>query len=311
MNNVRPCTSDLQQSPMQYAEFQGQGFYIKRDDLMSPDLGGNKGRKFRFLLKQPSSQLEKLVAFGSAQANSLLSLAVLCHRQGWQLDYYVQRLLPIITTGSLPSNYQRAKALGVDIKTWPADISAEQVEPYLQGLTVADDSCLFVSEGGRIAEAESGIAELAEELNLWAKQQGIIDWAVVLPSGTGTTAVFLQRHLHAPVYTCACVGGEAYLRRQFFSLVADATSHPHIIASEQKFHFGKLKLSSYQMWLALKAQTNIEFDLLYDPMAWQVVVPWLRQHRPSTTLVYLHQGGVGGNVTMLPRYQRKYPSEGE
>ncbi|RJG42220.1 1-aminocyclopropane-1-carboxylate deaminase/D-cysteine desulfhydrase [Motilimonas pumila] len=301
----------LSGSPVELSHFQGQDFYIKRDDLLSADFSGNKARKFHFLLQQKPHQLQRLIAYGSAQANSLLSLAALCKHQGWQLEYYVNRVPPMVQQSGAASNYQRAIALGASVITWPVELSSSQVEGYLQAKAAKDNTSLFVSEGGRIPEAEIGIAELANELQAWADKNSIADWVVVLPSGTGTTALFLQQHLLVPVYTCACVGGESYLKHQFSSLIKDTSRHPKVINAKQKYHFGKLKLSSYQIWLKLLAETRIEFELLYDPMAWQVIMPWLQRHRPNTTVVYIHQGGVRGNVTMLPRYQRKYPLEGE
>jgi 1-aminocyclopropane-1-carboxylate deaminase/D-cysteine desulfhydrase-like pyridoxal-dependent ACC family enzyme len=62
----------------------------------------------------------------------------------------------------------------------------------------------------------------------------------------------------------------------------------------------------YQTWLDLQEQTDIEFDLLYDPLMWQCLEQW-QEENPTKTVIYIHQGGILGNESMLPRYQRKYP----
>ncbi len=88
----------------------------------------------------------------------------------------------------------------------------------------------------------------------------------MLPSGTGTTALFLQKNLPFEVFTVACVGGSEYLKKQFFHLEKEEKYHPKIIQMPKKYHFGKLYKEFYEIWKELKAETKIEFDLLYDPL---------------------------------------------
>ena len=54
---------------------------------------------------------------------------------------------------------------------------------------------LFIEEGGRQEEAEYGIRLLAEEIIEWQKKEKIDKLNVFLPSGTGTTALYLQKNL--------------------------------------------------------------------------------------------------------------------
>jgi len=54
----------------------------------------------------------------------------------------------------------------------------------------------------------------------------------------------------------------------------------------------------------LQKDTKIEFDLLYDPMGW--IVMDNRRERLGQGTLYIHQGGLLGNVTMLQRYKKKF-----
>lgn len=85
----------------------------------------------------------------------------------------------------------------------------------------------------------------------------------------------------------------------------DETSHPTVLTSTTKHYFGHLYQEDYQIWQALLAQTHIEFDLLYDPLMWRLLSAW-RAENPDRNLLYLHQGGLLGNESMLPRYQRQF-----
>ena len=169
-----------------------------------------------------------------------------------------------------------------------------------------DDTTLVVPEGGKAKIAEAGVKQLARELLDWTRLEGKKQFVVALPSGTGTTALYLSKHLKPhgiEVITCACVGNAEYLTEQFNTL--ETENHPTILSVRDKHHFGRLYQSDYETWNALYDQTNLEFDLLYDPYMWQCLQPWLAENKDKT-LIYIHQGGLLGNESMLPRYQREF-----
>ena len=175
---------------------------------------------------------------------------------------------------------------------------------------------LWIEEGGRQKEAEVGIQLLAEEIIEWQKEQKIENLKIFLPSGTGTTALFLQKALSTcptegtnalgvlKVFTTPCVGDDAYLKKQFLMLEGDEKYHPKILNLEKKYHFGKLYRDSYKIWLKLHEQTGVEFDLLYDPKGWMTMMKFPEIFSKPT--LYIHQGGLIGNESMLLRYERKY-----
>ena len=89
-------------------------------------------------------------------------------------------------------------------------------------------------------------------------------------------------------------------------LEADPLYHPKILSLPKKHHFGKLYRENYEIWLKLHQQTGVEFDLLYDPLGWRALLahPEVYDTKP---MLYIHQGGVLGNESMLLRYKRKFP----
>jgi 1-aminocyclopropane-1-carboxylate deaminase/D-cysteine desulfhydrase-like pyridoxal-dependent ACC family enzyme len=54
------------------------------------------------------------------------------------------------------------------------------------------------------------------------------------------------------------------------------------------------------MYQQLLAQTDIEFELLYDAKTWLVLQEWTC----DKPILYLHNGGISGNASMLARYRR-------
>ena len=295
----------LTNTPVTTVQFNGYTIHVKRDDLLHPDFSGNKARKLYYLLQQDLTGIERLVSYGSVQANSLHSMAALAKLKGVELDYYVAPI-PAWLKDNPSGNY--LAALNNDANIIEV---AEKPKAYIERNVQTDaDGCLFVPEGGHCAQAEVGVGLLADELVNWAKEQRCPGIKIMLPAGTGTTALFLQKSLRGKgldfeVMTCACVGDEAYLEQQFTELCSDKRNHPTILPRRKKYHFGKLYPEFYELWQQLNTQTGMEFDLLYDPLGWQCLLDGLASVSSEVPLVYIHQGGLQGNATMLARYQRK------
>ena len=273
-----------------------QRYFVKRDDLLHSDFSGNKARKFYYFLKNDLQGIEKIISHGSNQSNAMYSLSVLCKLKNLKFDYYVSHL-PDILSKNPNGNYKEALKNGMNLIIGEVPTSFQENE-------------LFIAEGGAIKEASFGIEILANEIKSWAKEQNIEDkrLKIFLPSGTGTTALYLQKFLPFEVFTCSCVGDDEYLKKQFLDL--EEKNHPKILKKEKKYHFGKLYKEFYLKHLELLKQTNIEFDLLYDSLGWIVFEEFVKnlENKDGYVFLYIHQGGVLGNKTMIERYKFKFPN---
>lgn len=280
-------------SPTQKITFKNQEFFIKRDDLLDLDFSGNKARKLAYYLENNFTHIDTLVSYGSAQSNAMYSMSVLAKRKGWNFIYYVDHIASWLKEN--PSgNYAAAIQNGMEI-----------IEKEVDKTLLDQSNILYIKEGGAVKEAQFGIEQLAKEINNWKKEQAFEKIKIFLPSGTGTTALFLQKYLQDEVITCPCVGDSKYLKQQFLELIDDEMLHPTIIEPNKKYHFGKLYQENYEIWNKIKKETNIEFDLLYDPVGWNTLLSHLDKYK-QYPIFYIHQGGLKGNETMLLRYERKY-----
>lgn len=279
-------------SPIHEVVFNKQKYFIKRDDLLNSDFSGNKARKFYYYLINDFPDIKKVVSHGSSQSNAMYSLSVLCKLKNWQFDYYVDHTASFLKENPI-GNYKYAIKNGMNI-----------IESKLPDFF--DKETLFINEGGALVQASHGIEILANEIKLWVNQNNIKNIKIFLPSGTGTTALFLQKFLPFEVLTCPCVGDEEYLKKQFEAL--EKENHPLIIKTDKKYHFGKLYKELYEIHNNLLNQTNIEFDLLYDSLGWICFENYVKQLKEAnTTFLYIHQGGIIGNESMYDRYKHKYP----
>jgi 1-aminocyclopropane-1-carboxylate deaminase len=279
----------MQNSPITPFEFEGNFFHIKRDDFLSP-FEGNKARKFYYFYKNDFPKIKKVISFGSNQSNAMYALSKLCKFKGWEFIYFTNHI-PKFLKENPEGNYLEAIRNGA--KIIEIDLKGDELREYV--LSLKRDDILIIEEGGRVREAEYGIKLLAEEINDYAKKNNL---KVFLPSGTGTTAYFLAKHLDVEVLTVACVGDKDYLKKQFEFLGGE--KFPTILTPRKKYHFGKLYKNLFNVWRKLK-NSGIEFDLLYDPIGWDTILYYNLQN-----VLYIHQGGLKGNITMLKRYIRKF-----
>lgn len=281
-------------SPFEKHTFHHQTFYLKRDDLLDKDFSGNKARKFHYFLTHDFSHIKRVVSSGSNQSNAMYSLSVLARLKGWEFMYVCDHIPSFLKENPI-GNYKAALENGMKIVA--SSLRMEEVQKWL------DEKSLHVEEGGRQIEAEEGVKRLAEELVVDVKTQGITHPYLFLPSGTGTTALFLQKHLPFPVFTCNTVGDSVYLQKQWEMVEPNLNAYPTILETKQKYHYGKLYVELYVLWKRLKEDMGVEFDLVYDPVGWTALLEHLSTL--DGTPIYLHQGGLLGNVSMLARYARK------
>ncbi len=268
--------------------------YIKRDDLLDPIIGGNKARKLSYFLHNPPS-IKRIVSYGSLHSNAMAALSEVAKRFGWNFIYYA-KLDPKVVAAPL-GNLKLALENGMELCAIE-DIPFKEYN-YL-ARTIYEDETLIVPEGIRCQEAQVGIKALATEIREWAKGREV---KVFLPSGTGTTALFLQKYLDLPVLTVPCVGDVDYLKKQFDSLEPDSSRHPTILQPPRKYRFGRLYIELFELWLQVRECSGVEFDLLYDPVG---IATLLKYDLIDENLLYIHQGGLLGNETMIARYKRKF-----
>ena len=181
----------------------------------------------------------------------------------------------------------------------------KSAKPPSSNLLAAQDcfigDSLFINEGVWQPQAEAGFISQARQIERWADAEGkTVD--IFLPSGTGTSAAFLAKHVKFDVYTCPCVGDADYLKSEIEALTPN--SKARILQPPKKYHFGDLKPELYQIWREVCEQTGIEFELIYDPVGFLTMMANLGAFKNE--ILYIHQGGALGNISQKLRYERKF-----
>ena len=252
--------------------FSKRRYFVKRDDLISKHFSGNKARKLLHFLSEDYAHIHRIISHGSVQSNALYSLSVLAKKKGWHFEYYVDHI-PQYLRDNPQGNYLGA-----------LENNTHFILANVSECDFHDTKTLFIPEGVAMPEAEHGIALLAAEIKASFIGKKV---DIFLPSGTGTTALYLQK--------------------QFERLEPNLKRYPTILNTEKKYHFGKLYREFFEIWIKLKQESGLDFDFLYDPKGWLT----LQEHDKHFyhDILYIHQGGLLGNESMLKRYKRKFDAD--
>ncbi|MDA3046456.1 1-aminocyclopropane-1-carboxylate deaminase [Campylobacter sp. VBCF_06 NA8] len=281
----------LQPPKIQKIKIENFSFLILRDDLIGI-FNGNKARKLQSLLSADLQGISKIVSFGSSQSNAMYNESVFARIKGLKFQFVISHLSENLSARPC-GNFAAALENGMEI------FVAQNRREF--ALSLCDESTIFIEEGVAQGEAEAGFIAQAKFIEEYARENGR-EFDIFLPSGTGTSAAYLAKHSRFRVFTTPCVGDCSYLREQILAL--DPHSGVQILPSPRKFHFGKPYAELYEIWQKARAQTGIEFDLIYDPVGLLTLLA--NREKFTNEVLYIHQGGILGNISQLQRYEYKF-----
>lgn len=260
--------------------------------MIGGEFNGNKARKLEYFLKADLSGIKRVVSYGSSQSNAMYSLSLFAKIKELEFYYVVSSLNSNLADNPI-GNLKFALENGMKIFI---DNDREKKAREL----ACDKDSLLINEGVWQKEAETGFISQAKEIEAWSNKHSRT-FDIFLPSGTGTSAAFLAKHTKFKVFTCPCVGDEKYLKSEI--LVLDPASKVEILNPPRKYHYGDLKFELYEIWQEILKETGVEFDLVYDPVG--LLTLFANLDRFKNEILYIHQGGILGNISQKIRYERK------
>lgn len=172
-------------SPVEYlgrSSEQGHQLYIKRDDLINKDFGGNKWRKLKYNIEYfNKSSHNYLLTFGGAFSNHIASVAKFCKGQnincigvirGEHIDHNNPTLI-------------NARNDGMKLHHVPkSEYALKENSDLIKQIIRNYDNPYIIPEGGANSLGTKGVEEIMTELK---KQIPDVNY-IVVPAGTGTTA---------------------------------------------------------------------------------------------------------------------------
>jgi 1-aminocyclopropane-1-carboxylate deaminase len=202
------------------------------------------------------------------------------------------------------------------------------IDEYNKARAAAEGQPNFVPQGGPRSEAEPAIAALARTIGAWWRTRpgGGLDlprWLpkptrgldVVIPAGTGTTALFLARHVPPGVcvYAVPCKGGPDELLNRMRRLDESSGAVgrlPSILLPPppaRSKRFGSVSMALLEAWRDASF-SGVLLDLIYGATAWTALEAcgWRPSSGESGTrdVLFVNTGGHDGLQSQMRRYSR-------
>ncbi|UTW64247.1 1-aminocyclopropane-1-carboxylate deaminase/D-cysteine desulfhydrase [bacterium SCSIO 12741] len=273
--------------------------WIKRDDLIHPEISGNKWRKLKYHLQEAQQQNRPILTFGGAYSNHLAATAAAGHLSGIKTIALVrgERISPLNPT------LQFAEDHGMELHF----ISREQYRQknsteFLDQVRDQFGSVHLVPEGGYSVQGMQGCAELVNEI------EEPFDY-ILTASGTGTTLAGIasalsknQQAIGVPVLK----SGE-FITNEVAALWKIFETKPTIPELWTDFHFGgyaRITDDLVAFANSFYREHHIPLDLVYTAKLFFGLIQRLEtDYFPEgSSIVVVHTGGLQGNAGMKQRH---------
>lgn len=283
----------------------GLRLLLKREDLIHPELGGNKWRKLRYNLQRARSLgKSRLLTFGGPHSNHLYATAAAGKLLGMPTLGLVRGEEPQPLTPTLAF----AKSCGMELRYLSRSAYREKHLPSFQrSLQIQSDAKDYIiPEGGTNLLALQGCREIVEEFRVQQPEVREAVWCV--PCGTGGTLAGITQALRPgeSALGFACLKG-GFLGGEVHKLLGPKNNCWKII---DKYHCGGFARYSEELIAFMRdfrQHTGVQLDPLYTgKMMWGLFDLIRRGYFPKgSTLVAVHTGGLQG----IPGFEQRYGLE--
>jgi len=278
------------------AERRGVRLLLWRDDLLHPNLPGNKARKLKYnLLAAREQGHTRLLTFGGAYSNHLAAVAAAGQLYGFETVSLVRGEEHQVLNPTLA----RCVADGMLLHYLDRTIYRRRAEPaFLEQLQTQFGPAYLLPEGGTNTLALRGVAELIGELH----QHTDFD-AVAVAAGTGGTLAGLALGLAEAQYPAHVVGVAALKGADFLRAEIDDLTQVAICRTltnyelHTGYHFGGYAKLPAEL-RAFIQQFEADFGVLLDPIYTSKLLAGVldlidKGHfAPGSTVVAVHTGGL-------------------
>jgi 1-aminocyclopropane-1-carboxylate deaminase/D-cysteine desulfhydrase-like pyridoxal-dependent ACC family enzyme len=286
---------------------------VKRDDLIHPQISGNKWRKLKYnLLAYAENGREAVLTFGGAYSNHLLATAAAGAMHGIPTIGLVRGSYADVNNPTLSA----ARELGmhlhpIDKETW----DLRTADGFNAWLHEHYGNVHVVAEGGANYYGVAGAAEILREV-AWPYD------VVVCGLGTGTTVAGILSALPdgVAVYAVQVLKADplyADVRRLLWQTTGDEELAYALMAPlhiETRYHGGgyaKRDVTLEQFMRSFYHETGLMTDPVYTGKVFRAVVEEAAAGRwpTGTRILTIHTGGLQGITGYEQRYGVKIFSE--
>ena len=269
--------------------------FIKREDLVDYELGGNKWRKMKYNLEAASQQNHHtLLTFGGAYSNHIYATAA----AGKRLGFHTIGIIRGEAYDKLNPTLQFARDCGMQLKYIDrASYRNKTSQKFIDKLKEEFGSFYCLPEGGSNVLALKGCAEIIEEIEQ--------DFDIVCCAcGTGATLAGLihglkpeQKAIGFPVLKGGdFLSGEIQL---FLQLANSTTTAKWQLMTE--YHFGGYAKTKPELWAFInqfKKDFDVPLDGVYTGKMFYGLFDLIKKgfFPKGSRIIAIHSGGLQGNL---------------
>ena len=299
--------SPLQQLQSPFLDNAGIALYVKRDDLIHPQFGGNKWRKLKYnLIHARENQFDTLLTFGGAWSNHIYASAAAGKYFGFKTIGFIrgEQHSPLNTTLSF------AKECGMQLHYLTrAEYRQKNDAQFIEKLKQQFGNVYILPEGGSNALAIKGCKEIVDEISLQLDKPFDI---ICCASGTGATLAGLisaikpasTKHKPLAIGFSALKGGHFLNHEVIHFLNSQSTPADRYTDNwriESSFHFGgyaKINDELIHFMQAFQSQYGFTLDAVYTGKMFYGLFNLIQNKafERGTTVIALHSGGLQGNA---------------
>lgn len=273
---------------------------VKRDDLLHPDISGNKWRKLKFnLLTARSQHINHIVSFGGAFSNHIHALAAAGYHFGFKTTGIIRGESSYASNPTL----KQASNWGMDLQFISRkEYRMRNDSDYLLSLKAKFPVALIVPEGGSNQYALPGVIEAVQEIQQQADYH--VDHIVTATGSGGTLAGLIAGSEHTQINSkitgIAVLKGADYLNQQVENLLQQyKVSKPNSWSLQTEFHQGGYAKISKELAIFCQqfiVQTGIPIEPIYTGKMFYAIFELIKQgyFKKGDHIVALHTGGLQG-----------------
>jgi len=279
--------------------------FIKRDDLLHPQISGNKWRKMKYNLQEMKKQNKKtLLTFGGAFSNHIAAAAA----AGKVYEFQTIGIIRGEELNASNSTLSFAQENGMHLKfVSRTDYRRKDDDAFYEYLRKEFGDFYILPEGGTNCFALPGCAEIIQEVDA----EITADYYCV-PCGTGgTIAGMISGLKHGKILGFSALKGD-FLRGEVENLLSNCDKNINTsFTINTEYHFGgyaKFKPELIEFMNDFKNKFDIQLDPIYTGKMLFGVFDLVKKgyFKEGSVVIVVHTGGLQG----IEGFQTRYPKAG-
>ncbi|SHK20212.1 1-aminocyclopropane-1-carboxylate deaminase [Reichenbachiella agariperforans] len=272
--------------------------FLKREDLIDPDISGNKWRKLKYnLIKAKEQDKEIILTFGGAYSNHIAATAAAAKRFGFQAIGVIRG--EELNENSNPT-LQKAHENGMQLLFVSRADYMFRTSPHWLTMHQQEYSAFIIPEGGSNHLALQGVKEILSEIDT------PFDY-ITCPVGTGGTLAGLASGLqaHQKALGFASLAGEDYLEKLVGQLLAPEFHERQAIVHDYDFGgYAKHTPKLIEFIQNFYDQHGIPLDPIYTGKMMYGLFDQIKKGKieEGKTIVAVHTGGLQGIAGFNEQY---------